>query len=504
MNNYTKKLQLTFDPFELGTNSRDFFAGGNRQELLDRILKHLCYSSSMVTVQGCLGAGKTTLANWCRESLGEEAVCTLVTATLFMNRTQFLEKVQQQLSLNSGPENTQEPGNTVRQLADQLLLEAKSLIVLVDDAHELGCDVIEEISDLLTNSNIKVLLLGESQLGSLLENTLSDELHDRVAEFELDNLGSDDTIDYLRFKLASAGYSKSIPVAGGRLGELCNSSNGVPGAINALIADELAKQSVASTPGVAGLVLAIPGIHYWAVAIVLLVVLTALIIFQDPVVEDEMPVALSELEQESDRIQIPVFIETTEDDSAVVVEAVQSNEPADTPVVVSSSANQSPEPIAAAAEVELVGAVRETSGQETSSPQAPQSETNPPLVNEPALAVVAETPVASVPVELDISAFEQALLSSPSDNFTVQVMGSRSESNVQEFVQYEADSDNSGYFETRFQDRPWFVVVLGNFEERNAAMEAIDDLPQSLRTLQPWIRTLGDIQSDIRRLHASN
>ena len=83
-------------------------------------------------------------------------------------------------------------------------------------------------------------------------------------------------------------------------------------------------------------------------------------------------------------------------------------------------------------------------------------------------------------------------------------MGSRSESSVQEFVQYEADFDNSGYFETRFQDRPWFVVVLGNFEERNAAVEAIDDLPQSLRTLQPWIRTLGDIQSDIRRLHASN
>ena len=499
MNNYTKKLQLTFDPFELGTNSRDFFAGGNRQELLDRILKHLCYSSSMVTVQGCLGAGKTTLANWCRESLGEEAVCTLVTATLFMNRTQFLEKVQQQLSLNSGPENTQEPGNTVRQLADQLLLEAKSLIVLVDDAHELGCDVIEEISDLLTNSNIKVLLLGESQLGSLLENTLSDELHDRVAEFELDNLGSDDTIDYLRFKLASAGYSKSIPVAGGRLGELCNSSNGVPGAINALIADELAKQSVASTPDVARLALMIPGTKYWAVAVVLLVVLTALVIFQDPVVEDEMQVALSELEQESDRIQIPVSIETTEDDSAAVVAAVQSNEPADTPAVVAGSANQSPEPVVTAAEVELVGTDQETSG-----PQAPQSEPDPPLVDEPELAAVAESPVASVPAELNVSTFEQALLSSPADNFTVQIMGSRSESSVQEFVQYEADFDNSGYFETRFQDRPWFVVVLGNFEERNAAMEAIDDLPQSLRTLQPWIRTLGDIQSDIRRLHASN
>jgi DamX protein len=499
LNNYTKKLQLAFDPFEPGANSHDFFAGGNRQELLDRVLKHLCYSSSMVTVQGCLGAGKTTLANWCCERFGDEAVCTLVTATLFMNRTQFLEKVQQQLSLNSGPENTQEPGSAVRQLADQLLLEAKSLIVVVDDAHELGSDVFEEISDLLTNSNIKVLLLGESQLGSLLANTLSDELYDRVAEFELDNLGSDDIVDYLRFKLANAGYSKPIPVAGGRLGELCNSSNGVPGAINALIADELDQESVASTGDVATLTLTNSGVQYWAVAGLLLVLLAAVIIFQDSVIEDEMPVASSEVKQGSDRIQIPVSIETTVDDSAVVVAAVQSNQPVDIPVVVASSENQSPEPVVAAAEVELLGAVRETS-----SPRAPQSETNPPLVSEPALAVVAETPVASVPVEPDISAFEQALLSFPSDNFTVQVMGSRSESSVQEFVQYEADFDNSGYFETRFQDRPWFVVVLGNFEERNAAVEAIDDLPQSLRTLQPWIRTLGDIQSDIRRLHASN
>jgi DamX protein len=59
-----------------------------------------------------------------------------------------------------------------------------------------------------------------------------------------------------------------------------------------------------------------------------------------------------------------------------------------------------------------------------------------------------------------------------------------------------------GYFETLFTGQPWFVAVYGNFGGRSAATQAIRELPGSLRSLQPWVRSMGDIQADIRQLNA--
>ena len=107
-------------------------------------------------------------------------------------------------------------------------------------------------------------------------------------------------------------------------------------------------------------------------------------------------------------------------------------------------------------------------------------------------------------VEFMISDFEKSLLDFPSSSYTVQIMGSRSETNVQRFVEEELELSYRGYFETRFQDKPWYVVVLGRFENRSDATQAIEELPVALKSLQPWVRELADIQSDIRQLNSLN
>ena len=106
MNNYTESLSLTFDPFQPAGNSNDFFAGGNRQQLLDQLIEHSIYSQSIVTVTGCLGCGKTTLANTFCQSFGDETVCVQIPATLFMNKSQFLEKLGEQIPVHLDDEGT--------------------------------------------------------------------------------------------------------------------------------------------------------------------------------------------------------------------------------------------------------------------------------------------------------------------------------------------------------------------------------------------------------------
>jgi len=51
--------------------------------------------------------------------------------------------------------------------------------------------------------------------------------------------------------------------------------------------------------------------------------------------------------------------------------------------------------------------------------------------------------------------------------------------------------------QTRYKGNPWFVVVYGQFKDRDAAQAASASLPSALAKLKPWARTSQGIQADI-------
>ena len=243
MNTYTQWLNLDFDPFAPDATSRDFYCSGHRQNLLDQIVEFSLYSNAMIAVTGPLGAGKTTLStNFC-DRFVDEAVCIKVAATLFMNQDQFLETLQDALEFK--PAHSSDSDSGVEQIcryATELDLEARSLILIIDDAHELSAEVLQLLTKLLescVDSSIHALLFGENQLDSLLQSTLTIDAQERLAVFPLDGFASDETQEYIRFKLATARFTKELPIDGGIIGAIHNSSRGMPGGINRLVADAL-------------------------------------------------------------------------------------------------------------------------------------------------------------------------------------------------------------------------------------------------------------------------
>jgi DamX protein len=495
--NYTERLNLTFDPFEPGATSREFFADANRQQLLDQLIEHSLYSQSIMAVTGCLGSGKSTLAKAYCESFGEEAQCALIPATLFMNQTQFLEKLGEQIPVHLNDEETESAIGSIQRFAAQQDLEAKSLIIVVDDAHELSAEVLNLISSLLKDSStsVHILMLGEVQLTSMLRNAFSAEKQSNLLEFELSELGGEDSIEYVRFKLAAAGYTGQLPLSGGELGKIHNLANGIPGTINALVANAL-EDSVEALPASEKLPAFVSRANaYWAVAAVLIVFLVSAVVIMDPeseVDEQQSIAAVDELvgqEAGSRRIEIPLAVENT---PAVAALGTETG-------IESSPLSQTNSAINIAAIPETAVTVEDSEG------AAPLQDLQDANAGE-ATIVDIEIPEIEIPAiaELTISDFEKSLLDSPSSSYTVQIMASHSETNVQQFVEEELDASQQGYFETRFQDKPWYVVVHGRFANRTDAAQAIEKLPDSLQALQPWVRTLADIQSDIRQLNSIN
>lgn len=536
MKSYVEELGLRFDPFEPSASKKDFYGGGNRQDLCNQIVESAMYGENIIAVYGCLGSGKSMLATEIARSFADEAVSALVLATVFMNSEQFAEELAEQLELPTTDFGKEMIIEDVSELAQRLDLEAKSLLIQIDDAHELSREVLRDLLKIKSScppNSVHIVLFGETELANMLESIFSLDQGAGLIEFELSSFASDATIDYVRFKLERAGYSKTLPMSGAALGSIHNSSNGVPGTINVLASEMLEKECRAQIAD-AGLTdfdvdaghgnrrsvgetepetSRSPAFVYMVAASVLVVVFLAAIIFIRPDAnsvnpETSIPVAAA---------SVPAATATPEPDQ---VREVQS-----TPAPQTVSAVNSPSASIVSQTTPTSGQVnRQSSSPAAEKPTEPESKplallasaepavlpkTMPePKIEEPTPSPVT-TPVPTEPqavkaLPAGLNKFEQQILRSPSSNFVVQILGASSEVNIQKFIEKEKIDLETGYFETRLNGKPWFVVLVGNFPDRASATAAMDALPATAKAYGPWVRSVADIQTAIQALGSGN
>jgi septal ring-binding cell division protein DamX/type II secretory pathway predicted ATPase ExeA len=564
MKSYVQELKLSFDPFDASATSRGFFEGGNRREIRDQIVERAMYSESLISVSGCLGSGKSSLLAAITQSFGEEAVVVNIAATLFMSSDQFMDQLVGALQLPGEFESLEDRAHAVTHLAGQLQMDARSLLIQVDDAHDLGGEVLKYLVALKKGAaadSVHVILFGESQMGRVLESTLEHEQLAILAEFDLGGFGSEATHDYIRFKLEGAGYTKLLPLEGSVLGAIHNSSNGMPGAINSSVHealtqefgvdvaadvrvpaeveavgvefgtleaqfgadvaaqntdytdDELAEFSTAREVDFADLTLedtSTSGRYFAAASILLVVLVAAFVLLQTGQEVDSAVVQISVPASASVSVPMPATIPQGPSLDAVSLSTIAQRprgsadlNPAETKTAAASVLDASepssiirdePEPNAEVASAAVVIVAKPELGSE---PLELLSSVRNTLTGS---VVRTPEPVAEVSNSSELSSFEQNLLSYPSTNYTVQIVGSSSESSIQAFVPAAQLSSAAGYFETLLNGKPWYVVIAGNFSNKEAAAAFLLALPDSAKTSGPWVRSIRGIQSDIQKL----
>lgn len=498
------KMGLSYDPFAAAEKSRTFFTGGGRQELLRRLLEQAHFGAPLSMVCGSLGSGKTTLAREFRACFTDEALCVPVQATLFMNQHQFLDALLEQLPIGaSSPEPAAIVDDLIR-FAEKLYLNAKTLVIIVDDAHELASEVLE-IVDALTNKAsegaVHILMLGELQLSNMLHsspgnNAIGNRLSGRMLEERMEALGNDDVLNYVKLKLADAGFLDELPIQAPVVGEIINEANGIPGAINVLVTDALNnKMHDVPKPVAQPQSLLELGAAYWATAAGLIVCLLAAVIFLPSGSEVGEDAQAEVVDTQGNRLQIPLAVNTSQQLNSPAADVLEEPDlrlasirplsvppaaTADTTASAGTSAVDSPDP-----------------GQKLSVSNESQRPVDPPSVP----TIDSRDKVSVQFAQPGMSEFERELLSFSPDHFTLQIMGSRSEEAARRFIDRELSAFNRGYFEARHEGNPWFVVVSGHFTSRAAATRALSDLPANVRDMKPWIRSIGDVQAAISAAH---
>ncbi len=550
MKKYVEELGLRFDPFEPSASKRDFYGGGWRQELCNQIVESAMYAENIIAVYGELGSGKSVLAQEIARSFDDEAVTVLVHATLFMNSEQFVEALADQLNLSETESGKDQIIEEVAELAQQLDLEAKSLLIQIDDAHELSREVLQDLLQIKAAcppSSIHIILFGETQLANMLQSILTVEQGSGLVEMDIPNFASDATIDYVRFKLERAGFSKSLPISGASLGSIHNASNGIPGAINALASEILEREYghthvEAAIGSIANLEKEYhtgdsdevvdefdddlgppnrryeqesdsekraPAFYYMVAASVLVVAFLVVVLFFQPSAPEE-----------SVAVSIPVPAVAPAEVPAPAPDSAEPLQLANSPLAATSrpaepTASAQPSgQIVRSSEPPAAMPVREVGVEVPTSSVASKpvdvDVSKPPALIEkpiPAPKQAAPAPVRNEPIKptaSSLSSYEQTLLSRSANNYVLQILGASSESSVSKFIAKEKLDLETGYFETRLNGKPWFVVLVGNFTSRSAATAAMEALPASAKAYGPWVRSVSDIQTAIRAQQANN
>jgi len=209
---YNRHFGLSAAPFRITPDTRRFFGGGQRAEVLDSLLYAITHGEGMVKVTGEVGTGKTMLCHMLQDQL-PDSVDVVYLSNPSLTREEISTAIALELNLSVSVDT---PRLELQQQLQDYLLTAhrnkRQVVVFIEEAQQMSLESLEEIrllSNLETRHSklLQLVLFGQPELNHLIENHGIRQLRDRISHgFKLSPLRMSEVRDYIRFRLHSAGY----------------------------------------------------------------------------------------------------------------------------------------------------------------------------------------------------------------------------------------------------------------------------------------------------------
>ncbi|MFI8734590.1 AAA family ATPase [Ectopseudomonas toyotomiensis] len=495
--------QFSHDPFAPRVPGFKFFPA-QRKPVLGQ-LHHLArYSQLLLAVVGPEGSGKTLLRQALVASTNKQAVQSIVVAQGVTGSEALLRQVAQGLSI------AQADVRSILAQVAQLALTGQEVYLLVDDAHQLDDAALKGVLALAAGNaegRPHIFLFAEQDLLARLEALAGGE--ECYHAIELQPYAEEETRDYLAQRLDGAGQSIDL-LSEEQIEDIHVRSQGWPGAINQEARELLVEQMLAqrSAGRGAGGGFALPKKHLLALAVVLVGVAAAWFM-QGRESAPPAPVASN--------TSLPLQSSTppVEAEEPAQAPAAESRAPA---IEFAGASQPLPLPLVGESQAVIRQPLAEAAGEELDNfepPASPEPSTvippSAPITAAPAPAPAPApakqpepvTPKSATPAPAPAPAVASGGVAAnwyaqqPASRYALQVVGSRSEANIQALVR-EGGSEYR-YFKKVHQGQPLYVLTYGSFSSRNAAQAAVKTLPAKLQAGKPWPRTLGSIQQEMSR-----
>ena len=242
MSLYLEHFGMREPPFRITPHTDFFFTGANRGPTLDALIYAITQDEGIVKVTGEVGSGKTMLCRMLLERLPAN-VETLYLANPSLSRSEILGAIADELGI---PTDGKATHSLTRALQDALIAryaEGKRVVLLIDEAHAMPAESLEEIR-LLSNLESKatkllqIALFAQPELDERLAATDMRQLRERITQhFNLAPLKQADVAAYIEFRLRAAGYHGPNPFTDEAIRMITRISEGLSRRIN-IIADK--------------------------------------------------------------------------------------------------------------------------------------------------------------------------------------------------------------------------------------------------------------------------
>jgi len=207
-------------------------------------LAGLCYGMlgkrGFLVLTGDAGTGKTTLLARALQRLPVERIRSSVILNPTLTPGEFLEMMLLGFGIEEIPASKPQRLMRLQQLLLQAEGEGRICALVVDEAHKLSPEVLEEIRLLgnLERSDhklLQILLLGQDELSDVLNRPDMRQLKQRIAtRFALKPLTAPEVEEYIRYRWIKAGGTQTVPFQLDSLAFVAQYSKGVPRVINSL------------------------------------------------------------------------------------------------------------------------------------------------------------------------------------------------------------------------------------------------------------------------------
>ena len=208
---YLEHFGLTEPPFRITPVTVFFFSGANRGEILDALIYSIAEVEGIIKVSGEVGSGKTMLCRMLLEKLPKH-IEAIYLANPSLSREEMLYAIADGLGLNIEGERVGIIMQNIQNKLEEKAREGKRIVVLVDEAHAMPPDTLEELR-LLYNLQVgnakllQIVLFGQPELNAKLDQPNMRQLKDRIAHhFHMQPLSRSILENYLMFRMRAAGY----------------------------------------------------------------------------------------------------------------------------------------------------------------------------------------------------------------------------------------------------------------------------------------------------------
>jgi len=216
------------------------FRSTQHEEALANLIYGVQSRKGFIVLTGEVGTGKTTMLECLRDYLETQYIEFAFIFNSRITSDQFFEMIAYDLNLPCSRISKTEVLFALNQLLVEQAQDGRTVVLIVDEAHNLEWEVLEEIRLLgnLENRNgklLQIVLAGQPEFDRKLDAPNLRQLKQRIVlRYSLEPFTLRDAVEYMQSRLERAGMPNQTVFSEELMAEIHLRTQGIPRVINAI------------------------------------------------------------------------------------------------------------------------------------------------------------------------------------------------------------------------------------------------------------------------------